>query len=225
MRELITILPLKAFDRAKARLSGVLSPAERSCLARLMAVDVLRTLCAVPEIDGVLIAGQDDEHAALAADFGCDFIGDDPALNVSANVARATQAAIVSEAGTLLYLAADLPLLTVPDVQALIVRNWPGLTLCRALRDNGTNAILASPPAAANFSFGSNSAERHAAAARAAGWPVRVLDIPAFQRDLDEPSDLAWLCRCGSSGSAARYVRDAGVAARLVEVALASAAS
>jgi 2-phospho-L-lactate guanylyltransferase len=224
MTELTTILPLKAFDQAKARLSSVLSPSERSRLARLMAVDVLRTLSAVPEITGVLIAGQDDEHAALAAAFGCDFICDDPALDVSSNVARVTQTVIASGVDRLLYVPADLPLLTAPDLQALIVRNGAGLTLCRALRDNGTNAMLASPPAAANFSFGSNSAERHTATARGAGWAVRVLDLPAFQRDVDEPSDLVWLCRSGCTGAAARYVRDVGVAARLADVPLASAA-
>jgi 2-phospho-L-lactate guanylyltransferase len=215
MRKLVTILPLKAFDQAKARLGSVLSPPERSRLARLMAVDMLRTLAAVPEISGVLIAGQDDEHAALAADFGWDFIGDDPALDVSGNVARAAQAVIASGVDRLLYVAADLPLLTARDLQALIARNEPGLTLCRALRDNGTNAMLASPAHAANFSFGSNSAERHAATARGAGWPVTVLDIPAFQRDIDEPADLVWLGRSGSPGAVARYLRNAGVAARL----------
>lgn len=213
MKAACTIIPLKAFGRSKTRLSPVLSPGERATLARLMAIDLLRTLTAVPEVERVLIAGVAADHAGLAADFGCEFIEDDPALDVSANVARAAAAA-AAIAETLLYLPADLPLLTVRDLRDLFARHGGGLTLCRAGRDNGTNAMLASPPAAASFSFGSDSADRHAAAARAAGWPVTVLDVAAFHRDIDEPGDLRWLCRHGRTGATAGWLDRAGLTTR-----------
>lgn len=213
MKAACTIIPLKAFGRSKTRLSPVLSPAERAILARLMAVDVLRTLTAVPEVERVLVAGEAADHAGLAAEFGCDFLEDDPALDVSGNVARAAGLAAAG-AETLLYLPADLPLLTVGDLRGLFARHRGGLTLCRAGRDNGTNAMLASPPAAASFSFGSDSADRHTAAARAAGWPVTVLDVAAFDRDIDEPGDLRWLCRHGRAGATVGWLERAGFAAR-----------
>ncbi|HZD54545.1 MAG TPA: 2-phospho-L-lactate guanylyltransferase [Woeseiaceae bacterium] len=192
MGKICAILPLKAFDSAKSRLSSVLSAAERAGLARRMAVHVLETLAAVRQIDRIVVAGQEPTHAALAAAFGCDFLADDPALDVSGNVARAVRR-IADEAETVLYLAADLPLLSVEDIRELLARGRNGVTICRALRDGGTNALLARPPAAARFRFGGGSAKRHAAAARAAGWPARIVDLPAFQRDIDEPSDLEWL--------------------------------
>lgn len=214
MTTVCTIIPLKAFGRSKTRLSPVLSPSERATLARLMAIDVLRTLAAAPEVERVLIAGKAADHAGLAAAFGCDFIEDDPALDVSGNVARAAGLAAAG-AETLLYLPADLPLLTVRDLRTLFARHRGGLTLCRAGRDNGTNAMLASPPAAASFSFGGDSAERHSAAARAAGWQATVLDIAAFDRDIDEPGDLRWLCRHGRTGAAVGWLDRTGLAASL----------
>lgn len=209
-----TIVPLKAFDRSKTRLLPVLSATERATIARLMAQDVLRTLAAAPEVDRVLIAGQTVDHAELAAEFGCDFVLDDPGLDVSGNVARAARLAATAGTEALLYLPADLPLLRTSDLRKLFTLHRGGLTLCRAQRDNGTNALLVSPPTAASFSFGSDSADRHAAAARAAGLPVRVLDIAAFRRDLDEPQDLEWLCRHGRRGATAAYVHRCGFARR-----------
>lgn len=222
MTNTCTILPLKRFDHSKTRLSAVLSPLERATIARLMAIDVLRTLAAVPEIDRVLVAGRAADHAALAADFGCDFIEDDPALDVSGNVARA---AGMAGSGILFYLPADLPLLTAADISRLFAQHRRGLTICRASRDNGTNAMLASPPAAASFAFGSGSAVRHAAAARRGGWPVRVVDVAGFHRDIDEPADLAWFCRHGTSGATLDYVDRAGIAARFATTPATSLAS
>lgn len=210
MSEVCAILPLKAFEHAKSRLSPALSAAERAELARLMALDSLRTLSAVPAIDRVVIAGQSHAHAALADEFECDYIADDPALDVSENVLRAAGLAVTPRTATLLYIAADLPLVRPGDVNALLASHRSGLTVCRAIRDNGTNALLATPPALACFCFGSGSAARHAVAARAAGANVRIRDLPAFQRDLDEPGDLPWIFGQGDRGAAVAYLRQSG---------------
>lgn len=210
MTEICAILPLKAFEHAKSRLSPVLSAGERTELARLMAVDSLRTLAAVSAVDRVVVAGQSDAHAALADEFGYGYIVDDPALDVSANVLRAVRIAVTPCTATLLYIAADLPLLRPDDVDALLASHRDGLTICRAVRDNGTNALLATPPALACFSFGSGSATRHAVAVRAAGSNVQVLDLPAFERDLDEPGDLTWIAAHGGFGTAVDYLVRSG---------------
>src|SRR5690606_14573845 len=142
-----------------------------------MALDTLRALSAVPEIERTVVAGQCAEHAALASAFGYEFVEDDPALDVSANLQRAVQIAVTPRTTTVLYVAADLPLLRAEDLRDLLARHREGLTICRASRDNGTNAIVATPPGLIRFSFGSDSANRHAEAARSAGAQVRILDI------------------------------------------------
>ncbi len=225
MSDICTILPLKAFGRAKSRLCPVLSAAERLRLSRLMAEDALRTLAAEPLVGHIVIAGQEPAHAELAAAHGCEYIEDDPSLDVSANVTRAVQATAVARGATLFYVAADLPLLTPGDIGALLARPFAGLTICRAARDNGTNGLLAAPAAAATFDFGSGSAARHAATARASGWPVRIVDIAGFRRDVDEPADLAWFCTHGTGGAALDYLNRSGIAARFTETPAASLAS
>ncbi|HEX9852411.1 MAG TPA: 2-phospho-L-lactate guanylyltransferase [Woeseiaceae bacterium] len=218
MIDTCAIVPVKAFDRAKSRLESVLTEPQRATIARLMAIDVLRALCAVTEIDRVWIMGQGDEQAELASEYGCDYLADDPGLDVSGNVTRATRLLPMAAAKTLLVLSADLPLLTAEDIRALLGKDERGIIICRALRDGGTNALLASPPGRMTFSFGSNSAERHVLAARSAGERVQVIDNRAFQRDIDVPGDLAWLSRYGKSGETVEYLRNSRLAAALVQL-------
>ena len=56
------VLPVKAFDRAKTRLSSVLASTQRESVARLMATEVLRALCSTREIDRILLLGQGPEQ-------------------------------------------------------------------------------------------------------------------------------------------------------------------
>lgn len=214
MTEICTILPLKAFDLAKSRLSTVLSPGERATLARLLAVDVLRTITSVREAGRITILGDGAAHAALAAEFGCRFVEDDPTLDVSANVTHAARASASPGTAAVFYLPSDLPLLKPEDIRTLFALHEGGITICRAARDGGTNALVASPPAAAWFDFGSGSCKRHAAQARAAGRPVRVVDLAGFARDVDVPADLDWLCQHGASGRTGEWARRSGFSAR-----------
>jgi hypothetical protein len=74
------ILPVKAFDRAKTRLSSVLASTQRESVARLMATDVLRALSSTSEIDRILLLGQGPEQEELARRFDCAYENDDPTL-------------------------------------------------------------------------------------------------------------------------------------------------
>ena len=82
-----------------------------------------------------------------------------------------------------------------------------GITISRAARDGGTNAVLATPPDAVEFRFGSDSARRHAEAALRAGHQASSLDDEAFMRDIDTPEDLRRLCSDASSCATVDYLR------------------
>ena len=208
MNEVWALLPVKAFENAKSRLSQVLTREQRAALARCMATDVLRVLCATAGIDRVLIAGQSPDQEALAADFGCEFEPDVATLNVSENVTRATRLLAARGAHTMITLPADLPGITSRDVERAIAQHRGGVTIFRASRDNGTNVLIATPPDCVSFSFGADSARRHAAAARLGGYPVQVLDDLVFDLDIDTPEDLRILVESNVDGEATRFLRD-----------------
>ena len=218
MHETWAILPVKSFDRAKTRLRPVLSDAQCASIARLMAIDMLDALTAVATIDRILVLGQGAEQAALARAYGCDYADDDPTLTISGNLADVLRLPGIGAAARVLYIPADMPHVRPGDVRKLLARNGSGLTICRAMRDGGSNAMVASPVRAMRFSLGSGSAERHALAASAGGHRVEILDELAFQRDIDVPQDLAWLCRSGARCSTIRYLREARLETAVLEL-------
>jgi len=209
------ILPVKAFDRAKSRLSSVLASTQRESVARLMAADVLRALSSTPQIDHILVVGQGAEQAELARRFECEYENDDPTLDMSANLTRIAQLSEMRSAKTFLLVAADLPRLCSSDFTRVLLSHEEGVTICRAARDGGTNAFIATMPQQVQFSFGAGSAARHALAAQAAGQKVRMLDDTAFQRDIDTPDDLQWLCRQNDSCDTVKFLQKADVATKL----------
>ncbi len=209
------VLPVKAFDRAKTRLSSVLASTQRESVARLMATDVLRALCSTREIDRILLLGPGPEQEELARRFDCAYENDDPMLDVSANLTRIAQMPEIQSAKTLLLVAADLPGLCSKDFVRILRGHEEGVTICRAVRDGGTNAFIATMPQQVKFSFGAGSAKRHALAARAAGQKVSVLDDTAFQRDIDTPDDLQCLCRRNDSCDTVKFLQGSGVVTQL----------
>lgn len=206
------ILPVKAFDRAKSRLSSVLTDSQCASLSRLMAADVLRALTRTPEIDRVLLLGQGAEQEALAIRFGCEYACDDSSLDMSANLTRIAQLPAIQSANTLLVVPADLPLLCPEDVARVLLGHQDGVSIYRAAHDGGTNAFIATMPQAVTFCFGLDSANKHALAAQAAGLSVSLLDDSAFARDIDTAEDLQWLCCQNNSSDTGRFLQETGLA-------------
>jgi 2-phospho-L-lactate guanylyltransferase len=124
---------------------------------------------------------------------------------------------VISEQGarTVFVMPGDIPTVTAGDVDALMEKHCGGLSLCPAIRDGGTNAIVCTPPDALPFQFGENSAHRHLELARQMGLAVERLLIPAFFRDIDLPDDLVWLMTRDTGSNTIRFLRQSGITARL----------
>jgi 2-phospho-L-lactate guanylyltransferase len=76
----------------------------------------------------------------------------------------------------------------------------------------GTNALVLAPPDAIVPSFGEGSRERHVAAARAAGIPYGVEELPSLGLDLDTPADIVALTmRVERGGGARRTAKELGI--------------
>jgi len=70
-------------------------------------------------------------------------------------------------AGTVLVLAADLPLVAAADIEALLEAHGEaaGVSVAPDRAGRGTNALACTPPGAIAFQFGPDSCRRHLAAA------------------------------------------------------------
>jgi 2-phospho-L-lactate guanylyltransferase len=107
-----------------------------------------------------------------------------------AGIARARQLG----AETVVLLPIDCPLLAPRELERLLT-GMPEryVAIVPDRHGTGTNALALSPPDAIEPSFGEGSCARHVAAARAAGVPYNVEELPSLALDLDTPADIVAL--------------------------------
>ncbi|MDB5968629.1 MAG: 2-Phospho-l-lactate Guanylyltransferase,CofC [Hydrocarboniphaga sp.] len=196
------VVPLKSPERAKTRLAGMLSPAQRRQLLFVLAERVIRALQATRGVDEVAIVTASTEVATFAAGLGARTIMQPAETGTAAAFAAAVQALRPQRLPQLLMIAGDLPLVSTPALERLVTAGsaGPGVVVVPDRHFVGTNALLCSPPQSLTPCFGSDSFRRHLAAARAAGLQTQVLPIEALSLDLDYPEDLVELRRrCGAA--------------------------
>jgi 2-phospho-L-lactate guanylyltransferase len=188
----IAVLPVKSFAAAKTRLAadlGVPQPA----LASEMAEGVLRALCA-SSLDAVLVVTRERRVMDLADAVGAEIVEEDELRGHSAAAQLGVARALALGAERVLLAAGDCPLLSAPDVDALLARHHgEGVVILADRHGTGTNGLLLCPPTAIGPSFGMGSRERHAELAHHAGMPWTVEDVPGFAYDVDTADDLAAL--------------------------------
>jgi 2-phospho-L-lactate guanylyltransferase len=215
--QLWAAVPVKSFACAKQRLMPLLSPRERTGLARAMFEDVLRVLAHSPHLAGTIVVTSDAGATAIARAAGVEVLGDSPNAGLVSALQRAARHLAETKCAGMLVIPADLPLITAADIEliALAHRGAPSVTLVAASNDGGTNALACSPPAGMPFCFGDDSFRRHRAAALSLGIVPKVLTLPRFGRDIDRPDDLYAFLQHPSATRAFAYLTESGIAQRL----------
>lgn len=189
------IVPIKPLRRSKSRLAEVLSKDERASLSEEMLVHTLQILEKVPEIERTLVVSRDTQALSLARRYGARTVTERGTPDLNKALVRATLVAKSYGAAGVLVLPADLPLIQIEDVQALIDRaqDPPVMVIVPDRHHSGTNALLTCPPGLIDYDFGRNSFDNHIAKAEASGARVEVCEIASVGLDLDLPEDLAVL--------------------------------
>ena len=182
------LVPLKRLDYAKTRLATVLDPPTRVRVMRALLDHTLQQVKASPSIRSVTLVSSAVEAASIAAEHGVAHF-DDRGLPWNEALAAAIAEAVAGEAVAI--VSADVPLLTIDDVERFVAAlTAHGAVIARAT-DAGTNGVAMQPAGAMPTTFGVKaSAARHAELAEAAGLTPVVVDIPGLAHDLDTAEDL-----------------------------------
>jgi 2-phospho-L-lactate guanylyltransferase len=190
------VLPVKRFDAAKQRLAAGIDEERRRELAAAMVADVLDAIGEARSIERLIVVTGDPIAQELAAQAGAEVVPDPE----DAGHVQAAQAGIARAeaegAERVALLAGDCPLLDPRELDRLLT-GVPG-TYVGIVPDrdgNGTNALLLSPPSAIVPAFGEGSRQRHVDAAREAGIPFGIEELPSIELDLDTPADVIALQR------------------------------
>lgn len=190
------VLPVKRFDAAKQRLSAGIEAERRRELAGAMVADVLEAIGEARAIERLIVVTGEPLAQELAAEAGAEVVPDpEDAGHVEAALAGIARAE-VEGAERVVLLAGDCPLLDPRELDRLLTGvpgSYVGVVPDR--HGTGTNALLLSPPGAIVPAFGEGSRERHVEAARAAGIPFGIEELPSIELDLDTPADVIALTR------------------------------
>jgi 2-phospho-L-lactate guanylyltransferase len=181
------LVAVKGFERGKYRLAGVLTEAERHLLIQIMLDDVLDALRATPGIASINVLSSD--VTVLPNDVERIV---DPGTGLNAAIAHAARVLSNDGAHSMLYLPADLPLITVDDINALLVAAKDhDAVIAPDARHSGTNALLLTPPQLIEPQFGEQSFTAHVQAIRCSGSKaLQIVERPGLAHDIDMPADL-----------------------------------
>jgi 2-phospho-L-lactate guanylyltransferase len=211
------VMPVKDLANAKQRLAGVLSPAERHALFRAMLEDVLSALAATRGLAGILMVTRDPEAQTLAARYGARVLVEETNRGHTAASSLGARTLAGEGAEGMLQLPADLPLVSPPDIEALLPAHdlAPAVTLAPSRDRRGSNAVACSPPDLLPLRFGENSFFPHVQRARNLGIEPRIVERSGLALDIDTPADLAAFLATPSDTRAFAYLATSGIAARL----------
>jgi 2-phospho-L-lactate/phosphoenolpyruvate guanylyltransferase len=188
---LTTIVPAKRCSLAKQRLSTALNADERSMLAIVMFHDVMIALSGLRPKSHILVVTADTELGSIARSYDAEVMLDRWEDGVTRAVREATMAMSDRGFDTAMIIPADVPLVQPGELRELLRTHAErGITIVPADSDQGTNAIIASPPKAIAFNYGPNSLYRHLDQVRQAGLTARVMKVAGLNLDVDRPSDL-----------------------------------
>lgn len=204
---LYIVVPVKRLSEAKSRLAPVLAEDERLALSWSLLRHVLGVVQdaqgalgahgAVISADAaVLQAASACGLAALVEDVSVRSSDIVPEAALNAAIEQAARWASMENASALLILPADLPFVTLLDIQTL----WQASQRLYAARavviapdghNSGTNALLVRPPDALGFEFGPDSFHRHCRQAQRLGIAYHIQRSQGLGLDVDLPADLA----------------------------------
>ncbi len=185
------IIPVKPLKRAKSRLADVLSQEQREVFAVKSLLRLIETVKSVPAVAGVLVISRDTKALALARDAGAHTVQESGAPELNNALMRATLVVGDWRANSVLVLPADLPLITAEDITEIIRLGSRLNTIVIATdrNENGTNALMSTPPGLIPYSYGEGSFLRHIQLAQEAGVRVEIYHSDRLL-DVDIPADL-----------------------------------
>jgi 2-phospho-L-lactate guanylyltransferase len=210
------VIPIKATLGAKQRLSGRLAPEARHLLALAMAGDVLRVATSVVPARRIVVVAGDVAVQRLAARCGVGSIRERGA-GQSAAVRAGVAWAMERDHSSIATMAADCPLASPDDVEALLAaagRRGGFLAAAPDAEGTGTNAAALRPLDADPWCFGPDSYRRHREAAAALGLRFAFLDLRSLRIDCDRPEDLEGILSVPRPTATFHVLRELGLAPR-----------
>ncbi|MGH2536585.1 MAG: 2-phospho-L-lactate guanylyltransferase [Candidatus Promineifilaceae bacterium] len=204
MMRVWAIIPVKPLRDSKSRLSGILGADQRAGLTASILERTLAILNETAAVERALVVSRDPAVLKIGRLGGALTFGEGDRQGLNAALMRASAIATARRAQGLLILPADLPFLTLADVQMMLnaagdsvgplraqTNLAPAMAICPDYETDGTNALLICPPAGFDYQFGPSSFRAHLEEAARLGLARRIVHAPGIKFDLDTADDWA----------------------------------
>lgn len=192
MQKTSIVVPIKNPSSAKQRLADVLDADRRRQLANALMDHVLSVLHPTAEDCAVLVVTDSEEVESQVSRFGCSVLREASSRGETEAVELAARWSCEKGFTRQLVIPGDMPCVCRADILDLLAipMKSPSVILCPATGDDGTNAILTSPPDAISFRFGRHSFPDYVEQSRRRGIACLIQRAPSLVLDLDTPEDL-----------------------------------
>jgi len=201
MNDIWAVIPVKESDGAKHRLSGLLSPPERRCLAETMLTDTLDAVAGSRLLAGVMIVTLDPHATALGERIGARIVTEGARDGHTGSVNAGRRLLAGEGRAGMITMPGDIPAVRAGEIDAVLSAHLaaPSFTISPAHDDLGSVPLR----------FGDNSYFPHLDAARLQGIEPTVIRQPGIAMDIDHPVDLALFLRMPqSAGTRTRTLLD-----------------
>ncbi len=193
MRKHVNILlPIKNPDAAKERLGELLTIQQRKELAEFLIEQTFQFFSAFLDIADVLVVTDSPVIAQRASERGFAALVEEQAEGETKAVERGTEWSVANGYESQIVIPGDMVALDPSELRQLLQMHRPSpvVILCPATGEDGTNAILTSPPNIIAFRFGERSFPDYCERARKAGVPCQIVRLRSLLLDLDTPEDV-----------------------------------
>lgn len=207
-------IPVKSLEKAKTRLSSILTPKERADLASAMFQDVLASAKHTPSVDRVVVVTPAGAACDIAEAGGAELLPESQADGLNTAVQLAIDHACKRRSERLLVVHADVPLVE-PEDLALFFDSDSKIMISPSRDLSGTNALLLNPPNIIQPRYGRMSFDAHTALARENGVEPMVVKNERLALDIDTPQDLKMLYGLHPIGMTGRFLAQYRIGERL----------
>lgn len=178
---------------------------------------VLTVVDEAPGIAQTVVISGDSQVRRIAERCGAQALAEPMPADLNSAVTFAAGQAAQQGAQAILVLPADLPFVTVSDIELMVAaghEDWgengstsyvtaqefapsllhhaagrPLVAICGDGRDEGTNGLLLRPVSDFTFRYGPHSMQRHIAEVLARDYQLRLVNAPGLRFDLDTEAD------------------------------------
>jgi 2-phospho-L-lactate guanylyltransferase len=185
------VVPVRSLRDGKRRLAPALDAAQRFAFIERLLFRTLEQASQFPGLKRTLVVSPCEEARARASVCGARVLDEKAPDGLNQALRQAQLALNDLEATRMMMVACDLPLLRAEDLRRLAGASSVGtIALAPDRSRQGTNGICLETSVAFDFSFGSNSFERHLHCVRQLGMRTTIVDPAGLAFDVDTPENL-----------------------------------